>query len=113
MQRDLWLTSVFNPNPVTPRDDKAWQRLLAKYALPYRRMTEEAERSGAFIKFVRGRLRKGHPPKAIAQEAVNQALYPVRLRAVRQEAGPVDSARRRIQQIKREMAKAGEMPVST
>ncbi|MBU0610743.1 MAG: hypothetical protein KKI08_22855, partial [Armatimonadetes bacterium] len=113
MQKDLWLTSALNPEPMTPADGKTWERLLFRYAMPYRERTAEYERSAAFESFVRKKLTLGMMPKTIAVEAVDAGLYPVRPRAKREESDEVESARRRIQAIKKDMAARGQLPPST
>jgi len=108
MQTDLWRTSVLNPSPVTPADDKAWQRLLFRYAVPYREQTTEYERAAAFDAFARKHLRLGMMPKAIAGLPDRERLYPVRPRAKRDESDEAESARRKIQAIKKDMIARGE-----
>lgn len=75
MALEVWKTSVFNPWPVGPANEREWRAHLNRFALSYRRRTEQWERKRRFEEFVKSR----HPqrsPQEIAQEAVNQRVWP-------------------------------------
>jgi len=76
MKLELWRTSVFCPKPLPSRGGPEFKQACDRFALSYRRHTQQEVRQHRFEQFVRKRYDRGMVKKAVAREAVKRKLWP-------------------------------------
>ena len=75
MVRELRISSVFCPRPISIHDKAKWSKHARRFAIPYRKYSDQQARKADFVKFVLSQWPQVDTA-AIAREARRRGLWP-------------------------------------
>jgi hypothetical protein len=108
MVRELWVSSIFCPRPISIHDKAKWSRHGRRFALAYRRYTSQQARKADFEAFVLSRWPQGDIA-AIARQAREAGLWPYGTPRGQDKPG-YDAQEACRQAVYRVLREAGRMP---
>lgn len=76
MRLEVWQSSIFCPDPITPQNIKKWREQRRRFAMSHRERTDQWERKQRFERFVKEQYHKKAEPAAIVRKVLERRLWP-------------------------------------